>query len=242
MDPAVDWPLDERRSVARTIDQEAERLGRIVRDLLDLSRVQAGALVPELEVFELRELVRPVVERVRPSLGDRPIEISIPDDLPLVLVDAVMFDEALTNLLDNAVRYAPAPAPVRIAGRPGADGTVELLVEDGGPGVPAEALDHVFEKFYRVPPAVERSRHGLGIGLSVVRGFMEAMHGRAWAARSELGGLAIVLALPIADPGGLGGDEGDQDVDTDRAGEVSPRVAPGEQAAHEPSAAPEANR
>ena len=116
MDPAAEPGPDERRELAAAIDQEAARLGELVRSLLDVSRVQAGALRPALELFELGELVDGTVARV-PSLAGRHVEMALADDLPLVLVDAVMFDAALGNVLDNAVRYAPPPAPIRVTAR-----------------------------------------------------------------------------------------------------------------------------
>jgi two-component system sensor histidine kinase KdpD len=198
MDPGVDLAPEERHALAVSIDAEAERLSSFVRDLLDLSRIQAGALVPHVEVYELRELVEPVAQRLEPTLGGRRVAVEIADDLPPVLVDAVLFDQVVSNLLENAGRYAPPPAPIRIVARPAPDASVELVVEDGGPGVPAEALGHVFERFYRVGRAGEGSRRGLGIGLALVRGFVEAMGGRAEATPSELGGLAVRLTLRAA--------------------------------------------
>lgn len=198
MDAAVQWPPEEARSLARSIDTEAERLSDIVRNLLDLSRIQAGALVPELEVFELRELVEPVVRRLESLLGERPVIIEVADDLPPVLVDPVLLDAVISNLLENAARYSARTAPVRITARAGDDGSVEMVVEDGGPGVPTTALDRVFDKFFRVARPGEGARRGLGIGLTIVRGFVEAMGGHARAGRSELGGLAVHLTLPIA--------------------------------------------
>lgn len=198
MDAAVHWPPEEARSLARSIDAEAERLSDIVRNLLDLSRIQAGALVPELEVFELRELVEPVVRRLASLLGERPVTVEVADDLPPVLVDPVLLDAVMSNLLENAARYSVRTAPVRITARTGGFGYVEMVVEDGGPGVPAMALDRVFDKFFRVGRPGEGARRGLGIGLTIVRGFVEAMGGHARAGRSELGGLAVHLTLPIA--------------------------------------------
>jgi two-component system sensor histidine kinase KdpD len=198
MDPLVEWSPDERWSLARSIDVEAERLSLVVRNLLDLSRIQAGAIVPELEVFELRELVEPVVARISGMSEGRSVSIDIDDALPPVLIDAVFLDESLTNLLENAVRYAPPPAPIRVAARSTESGFVTLVVEDGGPGVPVESLESVFDKFYRVARPHEGARRGMGIGLAVVRGLVEAMGGRTLARASELGGLAIELTLPIA--------------------------------------------
>ncbi|MEA2652486.1 MAG: two-component system, OmpR family, sensor histidine kinase KdpD [Chloroflexota bacterium] len=201
-DPAVESDPDEVRATARTIDQEAERLNRLVGTLLDMSRIQAGALVAEIDVIPLSELVEPAVARMRPQLADHPVTIDLPPDLPSVRADATFLSQALVNLLENAARYAPAGAPIAIRASSSPDhGEVTLVVEDGGPGVPAEALPHLFERFYRVPRSnVAGTRRGVGLGLSVVEGLVAAMGGTVRAEQSGLGGLAITLALP-ADAG-----------------------------------------
>ncbi|MEO8230318.1 MAG: ATP-binding protein [Chloroflexota bacterium] len=198
IDPAVTWTAEERRATATGIDAEAERLDRLVTSVLDLSQIEGDSLHPDLEVFDLATIVEPVVERVRPIAGGRPIEVAIPDDLPPVRVDAVLLDQVVTNLLENAVRYAPAPAPIRVVARSIDPGAVELVVEDGGPGVPSGAEAHLFDKFYRVGRRGEGSRRGLGIGLSVVLGMVEAMKGSVRAETSGLGGLAVRMVLPAA--------------------------------------------
>ena len=172
-------------------------MGRFVRELLDVSRVQAGTLVPDLEIYPLRELVEPVIDRLRPALGNRDITIHIPDDLSPVVVDGVMFDEALANLVDNAALHAPAPAPVRLTARDRPDGAVDLVFEDGGPGVAAGDHERLFDRFYRGGSG-SGAPSGLGIGLTIARGFVEAMHGRIEAGPSDLGGLAITIVLPTA--------------------------------------------
>ena len=198
IDPAVTWTVEERRSAAIGIDAEADRLDRLVTSVLDLSRIEGGSLHPDLEVFDLATIVEPVIERLRPLAGARPIDVAIPDDLLPVRVDAVLLDQVVTNLLENAVRYAPPPAPIRIIARLIEPGTVELVVEDGGPGVALEARARLFDKFYRVGRRGEGSRRGLGIGLSVVLGMVEAMNGTVRADSSELGGLAVRVVLPAA--------------------------------------------
>jgi two-component system, OmpR family, sensor histidine kinase KdpD len=198
IDPAVTWTDAERRAAATGIDAEAERLDRLVTSVLDLSRIEGGSLHPDLEVFDLATIVEPVVERLGPIADARPIQVAIPDDLPPVRVDAVLLDQVVTNLLENALRYAPGPAPVRVVARSLDPGAVELVVEDGGPGVPPEARARLFDKFYRVGRRGEGSRRGLGIGLSVVLGMVEAMNGSVRAETSELGGLAVRMVLPAA--------------------------------------------
>jgi signal transduction histidine kinase len=110
-------------------------------------------------------------------------------------VDAIFIDQVVTNLLENAIRHTLPDVPIRVLGAVTLAGTVRLCVEDGGPGVPAAALDRVFDKFYRVPETRGRSRRGSGLGLAVVRGFVEAMGGRVTARASDLGGLAVDVDL-----------------------------------------------
>jgi K+-sensing histidine kinase KdpD len=197
MDPDVDWTRDEERAAASSIDAEAQRLSRLVRNMLDLSRIEGGALHPSLELYDLADLVDPVVERLAPVLAPALVEVSIAGDLPPVRVDAIFVDQILTNLLENAARYA-AGKRIRVAAECPSDGRVELTVEDAGPGVPAPALAHLFERFYRGPRRLgSRSEGGSGIGLTVVRGLAEAMGGSAEARASQLGGLAVAVRLPV---------------------------------------------
>ena len=143
------------------------------------------------------DLVDPVIERLAPVLAPAHVEVSIPDDLPPVRIDAIFVDQILTNLLENAARYA-AGKRIRVTAECPSDGTVELTVEDAGPGVPAPALAHLFERFYRGPRRLgSRGEGGSGIGLTVVRGLTEAMGGSAEARASELGGLAVAVRLPV---------------------------------------------
>ena len=201
MDPSIFWTPDEQRTYARTIDREAERLNAFVSNLLDLSRIEAGDLRVEREVHLLGDLVAAVVGRHREELGERPLTVEVPDELAPVEVDPVLVEHVLANLLENAVAHTSPGARVRITacGAPGRP--VRLTVEDGGAGVPADALPRLFDKFYRVPGRREGSRPGTGIGLAVVRGMAEAMGGTTAARRSELGGLAIDVELPVATPG-----------------------------------------
>lgn len=197
IDPDVPLDPETARSAGIAIDLEAQRLDRLVREVLDMSRIEAGALRPDLEVLDVAAVVEPALDRLRPLIGDRSITIDLPADLPPVRADAVLLDTLIGNLLENAARYAPAPAPIAISGR--ADGArLRLAVEDGGPGVPSEALSRLFDKFYRVDRQGTGSRRGLGIGLSVVRGLAESMGGEADADASPRGGLRVTVGLPLA--------------------------------------------
>jgi signal transduction histidine kinase len=216
MDPAVDLDPEAEREVARSIDQEAQRLSRLVRNMLDLGRIEGGALHPSLELYDLADLVDPVVERVAPTLAPATVEVVIPGDLPTVQVDAMFVDQILTNLLENAARYAPGKQ-IRVSAKAVGD-QVWLVVEDSGAGVTASAMPHIFERFYRAPRRQgSRSEGGSGIGLAVVKGLAEAMGGSALARASTLGGLEVIVRLQI-------------DGEPELAAEVEPAAGPVEPA------------
>jgi two-component system sensor histidine kinase KdpD len=193
-DPTLDLGDEERLAAARAIDDEADRLSRLVDSLLDMSRIQSGALVTDLEVTPLAELLDPIVERYRERLGQR-LTVRLPDDLPAVVVDQIFLTQAVSNLLDNAATHASHDAAIVVSAHVVAD-EVEIRVEDAGPGVPAAAIPHLFDRFYRAPGQSATSRRGVGLGLTVVRGLVDAMDGTVTAAPSDLGGLAIVIRVP----------------------------------------------
>jgi two-component system sensor histidine kinase KdpD len=195
--PGSSLSSEDQLESVDAIDREVEYLNRLVTNLLDLSRIEAGALRAERDVFELEDLVGRTLDRLRTRLAGRPLDVEL--EAPPVLVDPIFLDEAVTNALENAIKYTPAGTHVRLIAQPLPDRPlVRLTVEDAGPGVPEEHLTHLFDKFYRVPGGPRGSRTGVGIGLSVVRGLTEAMGGIVTARRSELGGLAIDLDLPLA--------------------------------------------
>ena len=197
LDRQVEVPDEDRRASALAIDREAEHLNRLVTNLLDLSRIQAGALRVDLEPLELSDAVLPIVARLHDRLDGRTLEVDLAGARSPALVDAVFLDQIVTNLLENAAKYVPAGERVRIRATE-TDASLRLTVEDSGPGAPAEALPRLFERFYRVQGGTTRSRPGTGVGLAVVRGLTEAMGGRVAARRSDLGGLAIDVDLPVA--------------------------------------------
>lgn len=186
----------ERHANAQAIEREVEYLNRLVANLLNLSRIEAGVLRAERDVDDLDDVLSQALDRAQARLDGRTLEVRI-DPLP-VRVDAVFLDAAMANILDNAIKYTPPSAHIRVTARPLPDGFVRLTVEDDGPGVPEAALPRLFDKFYRGPGAPTGSRSGLGIGLAVVHGLIEATGGRVEARRPEAGGLAIDLDLPQA--------------------------------------------
>jgi two-component system sensor histidine kinase KdpD len=200
MDPALDHDPAARQERAAVIDREADRLNRLVSNLLDMSRIDAGDLRARLEPFPLEDLVDTTLGRLTDLLEGHPLTVAMPADLAPVEVDPVFIDQVLSNLLENAARHSPPGAPIRVHAAEATEATVRLTVEDGGPGVAPESLGLLFQKFSRVPRAGEGSRRGSGIGLAVVRGLVEAMGGRVGARASELGGLAIDVDLRAAAP------------------------------------------
>ena len=204
MDPEVHLADADRRASAESIDREAQRLNRLVGNLLDLSRIEGGALRAAQEVVELDEVVSRAALEAEPRMGDRRLEIDVAPGSN-VMADPVLLEEVLVNLLDNALVHTPAGSMVRAsaAATPGRD-AIRLTIEDSGPGVPDDSLDRIFEKFYRGASGARTRAGGTGIGLAVVRGFVEAMDGKVIARRGTLGGLAVDVDLRAASWGRLG--------------------------------------
>ena len=194
--PDSDLDAGGRLASAAAIEREVERLDRLVANLLDLGRIEAGELRADLDVFELDDLAGRTVDRLAPRLAGHELRVEV-GPLP-VLVDPVFLDEALTNLLDNALKFSGSSSTIGIQARALDSDWVRLVVEDDGPGVAEGAFDALFERFHRRPAADGRLRPGTGIGLAVVRGLVEAMGGRVHARPSSLGGLAVELDLPQA--------------------------------------------
>lgn len=188
---------DGRRASASAIEREVERLDRLVTNLLDLGRIEAGELRADLDVFELDDLTSRTIDRFASRIAGHDVQVDVAP-VP-VLVDPVFLDEALTNLLDNALKFTPPDSVIRVRAAATTASPARLVVEDSGAGVPRELLPRVFEKFFRAAGARERGRPGTGIGLAVVRGLVEAMGGTVVARSSELGGLAIELELRLAE-------------------------------------------
>jgi two-component system sensor histidine kinase KdpD len=204
LDESVAWTAQDQREAFQLIDTEAERMGRLIRNLLDLSRIEGGALKPELEPCDLDDLVPQVAKRAS-ATTIKHVLVDLPDSLPPVLADQLYLSQVLANLLENAVRHGGETIRVRASHAP--DELVEISVEDDGPGVPKSALPHLFEKFYQAGPPGEGKRRGMGIGMTVVEGLTRAMGGEVEAGRSDLGGLRVDVRLrPAPIPEAHGGD------------------------------------
>ncbi|HET7685265.1 MAG TPA: ATP-binding protein [Candidatus Limnocylindria bacterium] len=187
---------DERRVAAAAIDGEAERLSRLVTNLLDMSRIRAGELVPRAELVPVEELVEPAVERVRPQLAGRRLDVSLDGELPALSTDPAIFDQVIGNLLENATRHTPPGTTITVSARTRGTDAVDIRVEDDGPGVPEADLGRLFERFSRGVGA----QRGFGLGLAVARGMVEALGGSIAAAAGGRGGLAVTVTLPVRGP------------------------------------------
>jgi two-component system, OmpR family, sensor histidine kinase KdpD len=195
LDPEVHWSDRQRREFLVTIDQEADRLTRLVHNLLDMSRIEANALDPRLEETSLAEIVGSVVRRARAAASQR-IDVHVPESVPPVVADPVLLEQVLGNLLDNAVRYADGSA-IAVVAREVAD-SVELRVIDHGPGIPEPERERVFDQFYRLKGGGRRPE-GTGMGLSICRGIVSALRGNLRVETTPGGGATFLLTLPVAD-------------------------------------------
>jgi two-component system sensor histidine kinase KdpD len=183
-----------RRDLLETAHEEAERLNRLVRNLLDMTRLASGAIRPKKEWHLLEEVVGVALRRLEARLSGRTIDVRLPADLPPVPMDDVLIEQVFINLLENTIKYTPADSSIDIVAR-ARDGAVEIEVADRGPGVPPAERDHVFEKFYRLDR--EGAQGGAGLGLAICRGLVEAHGGRIWVEDREGGGARFRFTLPI---------------------------------------------
>ncbi|WP_232302456.1 sensor histidine kinase [Elstera litoralis] len=184
-----------RDEVLGSVQTEAERLNRFVGNLLDMMRLEAGSLAPKRELLDLAEAVGTALRRTAALLVHHSVETRLPDDLPMVQLDHVLFEQVLVNLLDNAAKYAPQGSLIRIEAAETPEGGIVLTVADHGPGIPPDRRQSVFDRFYRLD-VNDSSPAGTGLGLAICRGFVDAMGGRIHVEDAPGGGAAFVISLP----------------------------------------------
>lgn len=192
------FDAEVREDLTLTIQEEAERLNRFVANLLNMTKLESGALTIEGVTFGVAEVVGRVVQRVQRRAGAREFVSSICPDALAAFGDPILTEQALANVVENAVRFAPNGGRIEISGRSGG-GRIVLEITDDGPGVPEADLPMIFEKFYR-SPATSTNQQGTGLGLSITRGLVEAMGGDAFARARGDGrpGLVVSVILPGA--------------------------------------------
>lgn len=192
---ATELSAHERRELAQTIVEESQRMTRLVANLLDMVRVESGALQVQREWHVLDEIVSGAVLRVEPRLGARELRVDLPATLPLVALDDVLIQQVLVNLLENALRYTPPDSPIEIMAEE-RSGELVVSVSDRGPGIAAEDRRRIFVKFERG----ESATGGIGLGLSICDGIVRAHGGRIWVDPREGGGATFRFALPLRPP------------------------------------------
>jgi two-component system sensor histidine kinase KdpD len=185
-----------RRDLLEALHEEADRLNRLVQNLLEMTRLEAGALVPQTAWHSVEEVVGAALGRFGKSLAERPVTTRIPAELPLVPMDDVLIEQVLINLIDNAIKYTPPGSPIEVSAEDTGSAVV-VEVGDRGPGLPPGEERLIFEKFHRTDPAP--SVRGAGLGLAICHGIVRAHGGRIWAENRPGGGVTIRFALPVKD-------------------------------------------
>jgi two-component system sensor histidine kinase KdpD len=186
----------EKADLLATIIDESERLNRFIANLLDMTKLESGAVTPNVALHDIGEIIGSALRRASRILSRHKIALELAPDLPMLELDAVLFEQALFNLLDNAAKYAPLDTTISILGLRDRD-SVTLQIMDEGEGIPPHDLDNVFDKFYRAQKG-DHVRAGTGLGLAISRGFVEAMHGTISASnRTDRSGAVLTIRLPV---------------------------------------------
>jgi two-component system sensor histidine kinase KdpD len=190
LDPAA------RRSLIQTAHEEAQRLNRLVGNLLDMTRLEAGAMQVKREACDAEDLIGASIGQMEERLAGRQVVAKVPEQIPMISADFVLLVHVLNNLLDNALKYSPADSPLEVvAEEHGREVWISVL--DHGIGIPADDLERVFDKFYRVERPEQVT--GTGLGLAICKGIVEAHGGRIWAEAREGQGTRMTIALPVAE-------------------------------------------
>ncbi len=192
----VSWTDDDRRELLTAIDEEADRLNQFVANLLDLSRIEAGALKPAFDWYDLREIIYDAVNRSEHALAGHPLAVDLPPDIRPLKLDYIEMAQIFVNVLENAGKYSPPGTPIGITVRVDAE-QVSVAVRDEGVGLAAGEEERIFDRFYRVE--APNRPIGSGIGLAISRGFVEAHGGRIWAERNPDRGITVRFTLPVVE-------------------------------------------
>jgi len=195
---AANLDEDSKEDLLATVQDEAERLNRFIANLLDMTRLESGAIAPNIALNDLSDVLGAALQRARKVLSNDRVQIDLAANLPMVAVDPVLFEQVLFNLLDNAAKYSPPNSTILIQAWE-EESTVVLQVLDEGDGIPEEDLERIFDKFYRARKG-DRVRAGTGLGLPICRGFIEAMGGTVVAGnRTDRSGAVFTVRLPVVE-------------------------------------------
>jgi two-component system, OmpR family, sensor histidine kinase KdpD len=190
----VQWKSPAREDLLAAVDDETDHLNRLVGNLLDMSRIESGALKPQRQWNLIGEIVGGVIARIRRVPEQHKLVVDVPEDLPLVPVDYVQMEQVFDNLISNSLKYAPPKTTIHVSARKQNERTLLVNVSNQGPPVPKEHLDRIFDKFYRVTDADRVT--GTGLGLSICKGIITAHGGNIWAENLP-DGFAFNFTLPL---------------------------------------------
>jgi len=192
-------PIEDRERFLKTIERHTERLNSLLEDLLALSRLESINPGLSREIVSLPDFIAGVVEdyRGRPSCKEHHLDVSVDEGVDQILFDPLKITQVIENLLENALKYTPAGSHLYISAQL-RDRVVEISVRDSGPGIPAEDLPHIFERFYRVDKGRSREKGGTGLGLSIVKHIIQLHGGRVWAESEPGKGTAVFFTLPAS--------------------------------------------
>jgi two-component system, OmpR family, sensor histidine kinase KdpD len=197
LDNSVEWDAQTRQDFLEAIDEETDRLTLMVSNLLDLSRIEGGALRPQMDWYDIDELIVDVRARLAPRIKSHPLTITVESDLPLLRFDYVQIAQVLVNLIENAVKYTADGTPITVTAHQ-VPGAIEISVHDDGPGIPREHQLRLFDTFYRAYAAT--AAPGAGLGLAISKGLVEAHGGRIWVESEPGKGTTFRFTLPLPPP------------------------------------------
>jgi two-component system sensor histidine kinase KdpD len=202
--PPVAIDTDSRREMLEVIDEESDRLNQFIENMIEMARIEAGDIRLRRRWGSVDEIVGMALDRSKQLIKDFTVNLELEKDLPVARVDARAVSEVVYTLIDNAVKYSPPHTTITISAIQNSDETIEIVVQDEGPGIALAARERVFEKFFRVASDGDHGpvgpRIGSGMGLSIARGIVEAHGGRIWIDEPNLhNGTRVVFTLPIGD-------------------------------------------
>ncbi len=184
---------EERRQLTRMVSEESERLARLVKNLLELTRLESGRVRVKGTPQAIDEVIGSALVRLEHALAGRTVRTDVPEEVPLACFDPVLVEQVLINLIENAMRYTPPSSPIELTARY-EDERILVEVADRGPGVPRGAEDKVFERLYR---GDQRTDGGFGLGLTICRAIITAHQGHIWLENRAGGGTVVTFALPV---------------------------------------------
>jgi two-component system sensor histidine kinase KdpD len=191
-----DWDQAMLREFHSIINEEVHRLTKLVDNLLEMARIEAGELRPSKQWGSVSEIINNVLDRCRASICNHSVKVRLDEGIPLVKVDSRLVAQALTNLVENAAKYSSAESEILLQARVSEDQLL-ISVTDHGPGIAPDEVDRIFEKFYRSPRSLDKKNTGTGMGLAIARGIIEAMGGRIWVESKPDCGATFTFAIPI---------------------------------------------